>query len=96
MTTIHQAARVAIVAALSMIAAGANFGLLRDAKADDDGDHDPRIRRGFEIAPVPLNLAGKNRELVGLGSYLVNVFDCLSGVRGISGPKSLPPPKYVA
>jgi hypothetical protein len=76
MTTIHQAARVAIVAALSMIAAGANFGLLRDAKADDDGDHDPRIRRGFEIAPVPLNLAGKNRELVGLGSYLVNVFDC--------------------
>ena len=76
MTTNHQAARVAIVAALSMIAAGAAFGLLRDAKADDDGDHDPRVRRGFEIAPVPLNLAGKNRELVGLGSYLVNVFDC--------------------
>src|SRR5215467_261417 len=36
-----------------------------------------RIRRGFEIAPVPLNLEGKNRALVGLGSYIVNaVGDC--------------------
>src|ERR1700682_2175493 len=44
------------------------------AKADDDGtdaEHS-EIRRGFEIAPVPLNLAGKNRRLVGLGSYIVN------------------------
>jgi hypothetical protein len=31
-----------------------------------------RIDRGFEIAPVPLNLEGKDRNLVGLGSYLVN------------------------
>jgi hypothetical protein len=31
-----------------------------------------RIARGFEIAPVPLNLEGKDRDLVGLGSYLVN------------------------
>jgi hypothetical protein len=30
------------------------------------------IQRGFEIAPVPLNLTGKNRSLVGIGSYLVN------------------------
>jgi hypothetical protein len=36
-----------------------------------------RIRRGFEIAPVPLNLAHKNRALVGLGSYIVNaVVEC--------------------
>src|SRR5215467_4682976 len=35
-------------------------------------DHESRVERGFEIAPVPLNLEGKNRELVGLGSYLVN------------------------
>jgi hypothetical protein len=41
---------------------------------DDEGDGEQsRIRRGFEIAPVPLNLHGKNRELVGLGSYLVNL-----------------------
>jgi hypothetical protein len=31
-----------------------------------------RILKGFQIAPVPLNLQGKNRALVGLGSYIVN------------------------
>lgn len=36
------------------------------------GDEQSRIQKGFDIAPVPLNLAGKNRALVGLGSYLVN------------------------
>lgn len=38
----------------------------------DDDDQDSRIEQGFDIAPVPLNLEGKNRALVGLGSYLVN------------------------
>jgi hypothetical protein len=33
---------------------------------------DNQIRRGFEIAPVPLDIHGKNRALVGLGSYIVN------------------------
>lgn len=37
-----------------------------------NGDDARRIRIGFEIAPVPLNLNGKDRNLVGLGSYLVN------------------------
>jgi len=41
--------------------------------ADDGPDlRDPRVRIGFEITPVPLDLQGKDRELVGLGSYLVN------------------------
>jgi hypothetical protein len=31
-----------------------------------------RILTGFRIAPVPLDLRGKNRALVGLGSYIVN------------------------
>ena len=31
-----------------------------------------RIIKGFQIAPVPLNVRGKNVALVGLGSYLVN------------------------
>src|SRR6267143_352069 len=40
---------------------------------DDDRDsNDPRIEQGFDIAPVRLNLDGKNRKLVGLGSYIVN------------------------
>lgn len=42
------------------------------AVAGDDGSDAANVRRGFEIAPVPLNLKGKDHNLVGLGSYLVN------------------------
>ncbi len=46
-------------------------------RADDRAENsDSRIERGFDIAPVPLNLEGKNRALVGLGSYLVNQGGC--------------------
>jgi hypothetical protein len=31
-----------------------------------------RIQKGIEIAPVPLDFRGKDRNLVGLGSYIVN------------------------
>jgi len=37
---------------------------------DDNGES--QIQRGFAIAPVHLDLTGKNRALVGLGSYIVN------------------------
>jgi hypothetical protein len=39
---------------------------------DDDNTNDSRIQRGLDIAPVHLNLDGKNLALVGLGSYIVN------------------------
>jgi len=55
---------------IMVIAAGMSFNPML-AKADDD-DGESRIKRGFEIAPVKLNLIEKNRALVGLGSYLVN------------------------
>jgi hypothetical protein len=35
-------------------------------------DDESKIQQGFAINPVPLNMHGKNRALVGLGSYLVN------------------------
>jgi len=38
----------------------------------DEDRNDPRIEQGFKIAPVHLDLEGKNRRLVGLGSYIVN------------------------
>ena len=43
-----------------------------------DDDSESQIRRGFQIVPagVHLNLAGKNRALVGLGSYIVNTSGC--------------------
>jgi len=36
-----------------------------------------KVLKGFQIAPVPLNMQGKDPNLVGYGSYLVNaVADC--------------------
>jgi hypothetical protein len=42
------------------------------ARADELAE----ILRGYEIAPVKLNLAGKDWALVGLGSYIVNTTGC--------------------
>ena len=39
---------------------------------DQQDDSESRVMQGLAIAPVPLDLRGKNRALVGLGSYLVN------------------------
>jgi hypothetical protein len=44
---------------------------VRCTEARPRGDRS-KIRIGYEIAPVPLDLRGKNRVLVGLGSYIVN------------------------
>jgi hypothetical protein len=40
--------------------------------ADRDDGERSRIQLGFELAPVPLNLAGLDPALVGLGSYYLN------------------------
>ena len=44
------------------------------------------IQQGFAIAPVPLNLAGRNRDLVGLGSYLVNAIGDCNGCHSSGAP----------
>ena len=50
------------------------------AQDEGDGDEDHLVHVGYTIAPVPLNLEGKNQEqrrLVGLGSFIVNAqADC--------------------
>jgi hypothetical protein len=57
-------------------------------RAEDDDNHsESKIKQGFMIAPVPLKLAGKNRALVGLGSYLVNAQGDCNGCHS-SGPES--------
>ncbi len=67
------------IAFTAIIGAGMVIGS-RHVRAHDDDDEERdelRIHRGFEIAPVKLNLGGKDVRLVGLGSYLVNaVADC--------------------
>ncbi|HEX4784557.1 MAG TPA: hypothetical protein VH350_09465 [Candidatus Sulfotelmatobacter sp.] len=68
---------------LAVVAAVA-FAILSGSRTvragqDENGDQNEEslIQRGFDTAPVPLNLHGRNRALVGLGSYIVNVVgDC--------------------
>ena len=47
-------------------------GLIAIPLQADDGADAARIAKGFKIAPVLLNTHGKDRSLVGLGSYIVN------------------------
>ena len=61
--------------AAAAIAVGALIASFPMASLADD-DSQSRIQRGYEINPVPLNLQGKNRALVGLGSYIVNTNGC--------------------
>jgi hypothetical protein len=56
----------------------------RVARAESDGDS--RVEIGLAAAPVPLNLAHKNRALVGLGSYLVNVVGDCNGCHSAGPP----------
>src|SRR5260370_18682165 len=56
-------------------------------KADDDGNsEESKVKIGFAINPVHLNLEGKNRELVGLGSFIVNAQADCNGCHTSGGP----------
>jgi hypothetical protein len=59
----------------------------KDDKNDNDfSDADKaKILIGFRVAPVPLNLVGKDRNMVGLGSYIVNVVSECNGCHS-AGP----------
>ncbi len=56
-------------------------------QASSEGFEQVEIRRGFAIAPVPLNLEGRNRDLVGLGSYIVNAQADCNGCHS-AGPRT--------
>jgi hypothetical protein len=80
-----RAVRTGLLVGAVVVATLAAPALRADNDGDFDGDRassrrgpsdgaQARVRRGFEIVPkgVQLNLSGKNRALVGLGSYIVN------------------------
>jgi len=77
---------------LGVIALGGRFSTPPAAQAQDTrnnhhGDDEASlVRIGFEIAPVPLNLRGKDRWKVGLGSYLVNAVGDCNGCHTGGGP----------
>ncbi len=65
-------------ACIATLVAGISIGVSHADDEEDGGEGERAlVRIGFQVAPVPLNTAGKNKELVGLGSYIVNVMsDC--------------------
>lgn len=64
---------IAAAAALCIFASVAvNAPAFAESGESAGSPDERRIRRGFAIAPVELNLRGLNRAMVGLGSYLVN------------------------
>ena len=71
----HAVSTVCACAALTLLPAGGVLAKDDNQSSEDEGSQG-QIRRGYEINPVTLNLAGKNRALVGLGSYIVNTSGC--------------------
>ena len=55
----------------AVVFAGGDGGRPDGRKSDDD-----RVRLGFKLSPVPLQVRGRNLELLGLGSYIVNTGGC--------------------
>jgi hypothetical protein len=62
----------AAAAFAAILFAGIASSSPRVSARDDDDHGESRVEQGLAIAPVHLNLDGKNRALVGLGSYIVN------------------------
>jgi len=78
-TTILNVCRGAVLAAAAavVVIAAALIPHTPGRAQGQQGEGDSRVEVCFAIAPVPLNLNGKNRALVGLGSYIVNgIGDC--------------------
>jgi hypothetical protein len=77
-----------VVVTLGVIVLAGMLGSSPRVQAQDNQDNDEGslIRIGFEIAPVPLNLEGKNRALVGLGSFIVNAQSDCNGCHTAGGP----------
>ena len=63
---------VGVLVVVTTIKMGGQQGPGGNGNGNSDGSEASKIQIGFKIAPVPLNLQGKNPALVGLGSYIVN------------------------
>ncbi len=72
---------------IRFLTAGAVFGAILvlgiannlRGQARGHSDDSERAQIGLAVAPVPLNLHGKDTSLIGLGSYLVNVANDCNG-----------------
>lgn len=85
----------AVVLTLAVIALTGRLGTPPSVQAQNnhqgnhkDDDEASLVRIGFEIAPVPLNLVGKDPWKVGLGSFLVNAVGDCNGCHTGGGPQT--------
>jgi hypothetical protein len=66
-----------------------NAGGNGNGGGQEDNSEESKVKQGFAIAPVDLNLQGRNRALVGLGSYIVNAqggcVDCHTSPTYVAG-----------
>ena len=78
MTSRHRTMSVIAMGVFAIVMTAALSNTASRVQANNEHhDDESRIAQGYSIAPVPLNLKGKNHALVGLGSYIVNgVADC--------------------
>jgi len=71
-----RAALFIAIASVLVVVAGVQIAGQNDRSQGADNE-EAKGRIGLRIAPVPLNMNGKNPALVGLGSYIVNAqADC--------------------
>ena len=86
----QQLVKMAVGAALTLgaIALVGQLSTSPTVRAQNNGisDEEQLVRMGYAIAPVPLNLEGKNRDLVGLGSFIVNAQGDCNGCHTAGGP----------
>lgn len=76
---------ILVFLACALVFVSAGFLRVQADENKDEGEQS-KIQRGFQVAPVPLNLAGKNLALVGLGSYIVNAQADCNGCHTGGGP----------
>lgn len=84
--TSRSIAKLLFVAAASLALVFAITSIKAPRASADDDDTNSKIKIGFAIAPVPLNLAGRNKAMVGLGSYIVNAVGDCNGCHTSGGP----------
>src|SRR6185503_8544811 len=66
------AALLAAMLGITLLPVSSAPGRAQGQQGQQDNDSASEVEQGFAIAPVPLDLRGKNRALVGKGSYMVN------------------------
>jgi hypothetical protein len=76
------------VAGVGGIALAIMFSSSSRAQSRSDSNEQALVQIGFQIAPVPLNLTGKNHDLVRLGRYLVNAVGDCNGCHTAGGTRT--------